>query len=208
VQKVLVIDPEVLEAGNLVRHTLQLNDLDEGKAAALARRLNASGPHVSATAIAATFPRLQGADAYKVSQCDLVLDATGSDEVLLEMSRYHWKEDVQFVSLSLGMAARRLYCFSTSDAGALASEFRKNLAPWLDRERTEFHGVELPRGSIGCWHPVFPARIDDIWMLAAVVLKQLEDAIGPEQTAEGLIVFEQNYEDGRFAGIRRAELEE
>jgi hypothetical protein len=52
---------------------------------------------------------------------------------------------------------------------------------------------DLPREGVGCWHPVFPARID----------KEIERVVR-DNPEPALTVFEQTAdEDGSFTGIRR-----
>ncbi len=63
----------------------------------------------------------------------------------------------------------------------------------------------LPRAGPGCWHPLFPARIDDIWMLAATAIKYLEQITENGLLDSKLVVFEQLFENGEFLGVRRIE---
>jgi hypothetical protein len=76
------------------------------------------------------------------------------------------------------------------------------LQPWLELERSENLDTVMPMEGIGCWHPVFPARNDDIWLLASSGIKWLEasllDALSKENQ---LAIFEQEYENGLFTGI-------
>ena len=68
-------------------------------------------------------------------------------------------------------------------------------------------GVRLPREGIGCWHPLFPARIDDVWLMAAAAIKRLEETLAAPPTEPVLVVFEQTIENGHFTGIRLASLD-
>jgi hypothetical protein len=77
------------------------------------------------------------------------------------------------------------------------------LDPWLKYELKEYANQELPREGIGCWHPVFPARVDDVWLMVSVAVKHLESVIAAIPTQPELIIFEQYYENDVFAGIRR-----
>ena len=81
--------------------------------------------------------------------------------------------------------------------------FSETLEPWLQREREESSGIELPREGIGCWHPVFPARADDIWMMAGIAAKYIESSVVIGVAEPTLTVFEQQFENGLFTGIRR-----
>jgi hypothetical protein len=108
-----------------------------------------------------------------------------------------------FVSISLGFQARRLFCFTASGASFPHATFSALLAPWLQQELKEHANQELPREGIGCWHPVFPARVDDVWMLASIAVKQLESIITRLPAQPELTVFEQHYDNSAFVGVRR-----
>ena len=53
----------------------------------------------------------------------------------------------------------------------------------------------LPRDGIGCWHPTFPGRSDDIWMAAAVSVKNIEKYITTGQSKQISLVYEQKEND-------------
>ena len=67
----------------------------------------------------------------------------------------------------------------------------------------EAEGVELPREGIGCWHPVFPARVHDLWLLGCAALQWIEETVkGPPSSPE-LVVYEQTHDESGFAGVRQ-----
>jgi NAD(P)-dependent dehydrogenase (short-subunit alcohol dehydrogenase family) len=206
VKKLLVVDGQRLEIGNLVRHNLGLDDLHEQKAPALARRLNLASPHAEVEAIDAEFPPAEGEDREKVLRCDTVLDCTGEDSVLRQLERFPWESERLFASLSLGFGARRLFCFICHGERFPLDDFRDVVDPLLRRELERYPEAELPREGAGCWHPLFPARIDDLWPMAAAAVKVLESAVDEPPTNSLLEIFERFEENGVFAGIRRANL--
>ncbi len=77
------------------------------------------------------------------------------------------------------------------------------LRPWLDRQAERFRDAEWPREGVGCWHPVFPARGDEVWMLASSALQHLVELVQSESDASELVVFERVEENGLFLGLRR-----
>ena len=83
----------------------------------------------------------------------------------------------------------------------------ERLGPWLKREQEENTGRELPREGIGCWHPLFPARVDDIWVLAGITVKYLEGILSSSQLEPNLTVFEQSYDETGFTGFRKVNLD-
>jgi len=204
VRRVTVVDDETLQAGNLCRHTLTLGDLKNNKAASLAQRLGQISPHATVDAITSAFPPTAAQDVVNATACDIVIDCTAEDAVLSELARFPWGSQKRFASLSLGYAARRLFCFVAEGVAFPDAMFRAAIGPWLERERGETAGAELPREGVGCWHPIFPARADDVWLMAAAAVKHLEKALGGPAGAK-LTVFEQKFEGGEFVGVQRAQ---
>jgi molybdopterin/thiamine biosynthesis adenylyltransferase len=203
VQALTILDSDRLEAGNLARHTLGLDDLKSPKAAALAKHLNLTSPHASAKFIHTDFPPTKDSESAQVQQCEVILDCTGHDDVLYHLEHFPWSEAKRFFSISLGFGARRLFCFTAYEARFPHTAFNEAIEPWLQREREESSGIEIPREGIGCWHPVFPARADDIWMMAGIAAKYIESSVVVGATEPTLTVFEQQFDNGFFTGIRR-----
>lgn len=203
----MIMDGDSLQVGNLVRHTLVLDELEEPKAEALARRLNRASPHANVSALSVYFPPTREQDSEHLQQYDVIVDCSGSDDVPRYLERFPWSTPRLFFSLSLGFRAQRLFCFAANRDSFPRSAFVEALQPWLAREFPDYARHELPREGVGCWHPLFPARIDDIWMLGAVAVKQMTSlVIAPPATPE-LTVFEQHYDDDAFVGVRRASLD-
>lgn len=199
---IFIIDGDLLKVGNLARHTLILNDLDQYKSQAIATRLNEANPQAEAMAICEEFPPSSPMDKEACNECDVILDCTGSDEVLQSLDKFPWKNDKAFYSLSLGYGAKRLFCFYTRGIKFTNSIFRSMLMPWLELERSENLDAIMPMEGIGCWHPVFPARNDDIWLLASSGIKWLEASLLDGAFKENQIAtFEQVHENGMFTGV-------
>jgi hypothetical protein len=202
VQDLIILDDDRLQVGNLTRHTLGLDQINKLKAEGVAARLNQATPNASVRAICSKFPP-QSDVMPDMQSCDVVIDCTAQDEVLHDMGLYSWKSVKLFISISLGIQAQRLFFFAAHGDGFSHESFRKQIQPWLDLEAAEHQGEEFPWEGIGCWHPVFPARIDDVWLMAAAAIKYIETAIvSPPQQPE-LTVLEQRYEQGGFVGISR-----
>jgi ThiF family len=201
-----LFDDDVFRAGNGVRHVLVMDSVGESKARELAARLNLVRPSVRAQAVAARVPRTRDDKLKLLAQARLVIDATGSDGLLTSLGRIPWEGNPTFVSLSLGYRARRLFCYLSPVGKFEYIAFRAAHDPWLIAEREDrLAAGDLPRDGIGCWAPVFPARADDVWMLAAVAVKWLESAVA--SNTPSFKVFEQMFDkDGAFVGIREASL--
>jgi len=203
VQHMTIVDGQDLRAGNLCRHTLGIEDLEKNKAEGLVKRLGGASPHGVLEAIPSEFPPTKAEEIAKVQDCELIIDCTAEDDVLYAMSAFPWNGQKIFASFSLSFAARRLFCFMEEGSRFPVQRFNQLMLPWLKRDEFERGNVELPREGLGCWHPVFPARIDDVWMLAAIAVKQLAMSTQSSFVTTGLTVYEQAVENDTFVGVRR-----
>lgn len=203
VRYLTIVDPDKLAIGNLVRHPLTLNNLGASKAMASAKRLNNASPYAVIEAIDSGFPPLNDEHVARIQGCDLIIDCTGDDEVIHNLAAFAWHGSKTFFSVSLGYKAKRLFCYASNGNSFPEPDFRSAVAPWLETERSEIGDADFPREGVGCWHPIFPARIDDVWMLASMAIKHIVSMITMAEPPCGLIVFEQIEDGGLCSGIRR-----
>lgn len=216
-----VVDPDVLEAGNLVRHTLTIPSLRLPKALTLAERLNATSPHATVAPVVGGFPVSREAR-IAVGRAAVVIDCTGADAVLRALSQsvdansgnalptvgVAGPVERLFVSFSTSLGAERLFCFASRGVAFPADAFANALEPWLRLDLARFENERLPREGTGCWHPVAPGRASDITMWAAVAAKWLESVVAKPPSEPALTVFAQRQDDSAFAGAHKVELEE
>jgi hypothetical protein len=202
VQQLVLIDSDNVTVGNLTRHTLNMDDAGEPKAVSLARRLNTLSPHASALGFNTDFPPTDPAIRAEIDRSDLVFDCTGSDEVARQLEAYPWTGERLFFSLSTGVDARRMFCFSQSGRFDSAELFAR-LRPWLMLERSENRDRELPREGIGCWNPVFPARADDVWLLVSLALSTVDQIASQSPSSPDFVVFERVLSEGRTIGVKK-----
>lgn len=203
----IIIDGETLEAGNLVRHTLNMKSLGKNKAIALAERLNLISPHAQIKAIPQALPLKNSDDIKMLLEASVIVDCTGSDSVLEHLAKFEWQTQKVFFSISQGMWAKRLFLFSAAADRFPRDAFISMVNPWLRKEIAENEGSELPRKGIGCWHPLLPARADDVWLMTAVAVKYLEDSLKSLSSEPKLTVFEQVKDSTGFIGLRQVALE-
>lgn len=188
-----VVDFERLTAGNLIRHSLCIEDIGRNKADRLAHRLNRLSPFARASSSSrhAHNERNDGPEVPRI-----VLDCTGSDDVLQRLSAGAPEDASLLVSLSIGLGARRLYIVRAPRMSFPFSEFRSAMQPWLTRDLEDNGGRQLPHEGPGCWHPLFPARQDEIAMHATAAVSELERAMRGGSRAWDLCVFERRVDDG------------
>jgi molybdopterin/thiamine biosynthesis adenylyltransferase len=202
INQVVLIDGEELEVGNLVRHTLGLEDIKKPKAQQLAKRLNSINPNARVMYIADVFPPRSDNDRAILKQCDVIIDCTGDDKALISLSQFPWGKEKLIISINLNYGATKSFIFTYKGNLFPVQEYSQRIKPHL----TNMDEIdELPIDGIGCWHPVFPARADDVWLLVSACVKEvldsLEHPINPETCR--FAVFEQVLENDTFVGIRK-----
>jgi molybdopterin/thiamine biosynthesis adenylyltransferase len=204
VEKMGIIDYDSLEMGNITRHTLLINEIGQNKAKVLVHRLNQTSVHSKACAFPGTLQMNLANNSEQLEKYNVILDCTGDDDVLTDLYSYKWSTPRKFISISLGYGGKRLFIFSCIDVHFPNDIFRKMIDPWLRMEKKEDQEEAFPREGLGCWHPLFPARIDDVWLMAATAVKKLED-IYKQKHSPFLSVYEQEIKNGVFQGLRLVE---
>lgn len=199
---VTLVDGDILDAGNLCRHTLSLRNIFTFKADSLAARLNSLSPHVTVNSIPRDFQESAVHEEHLEAECEIIIDCTGDDRVAYQMSTFPWAGSKLFASVSMGLCARRLFIFGAQGAAFPHAEFGHMLAPWLKTELKEYEGLELPREGPGCWHPIFPARSDDVWLMSAIAVKCIDAWAANPPRSPLMNVYEQEQKNGLSMGVR------
>ena len=110
-----------------------------------------------------------------------------------------------FCSSSVGLGAKRLYINFQKTALPCFETFLHFVKPYLQKDSADCDLDALPRDGIGCWHPLFPARADDMWLAACTTVKALESFV-EHSTESGLsLVYTLQNEDGLFSGLQLVE---
>ena len=186
-----VCDGDDVGAGNLVRHTLDLRHIELNKARSLTHHLNQISPWAKVRYLHGNFPNESdaGIDGY-----DLIVDCTASQKALCALAVCYSTREHFFASFSISFGAKRLYSFVSLGRRFPFEEYRKAIIPWMNGDATENHAIIPPREGIGCWHPVFPARADEMWMWGSMAIKVLIRAL--ENTNQTFRVHEQRNSEG------------
>ncbi|MEW5993082.1 MAG: ThiF family adenylyltransferase [Candidatus Zixiibacteriota bacterium] len=172
-----IIDGDILAAGNTCRHTITLREVGFAKASSLADRLKAIQPMCQPIAVNEAFPPDKVEWRTVIDHADLIIECTGDDAPLLALKDYPWPNAKRFVSLSLGWKASRLYCFSSHGLYFPAEIYREQYNSWKEVELSARNAEGLTWEGIGCWHPIFPARAEDVMLGAALAVKFIEACV-------------------------------
>lgn len=205
-KEMTIMDNDILQVGNMVRHTLTLKESLQFKVDSLMERLNQVAPHSKIKGIRERFPP-------KVESIDpkdfgVILDCTGEDETMFYLAQYKFDFPKTFVSISLGFGAKRLFVFYSKGHEFNHSAFVSLMQPWLEKEQSDTSKIDFPREGLGCWHPVFPARADDVWLMVSTAFKSMEQAIRANIKKSTLMVYEQQWNGDIFTGISLVSMEE
>lgn len=200
-KEITIMDDDLLEAGNIVRNTLTLEDVLQFKVDKLKDRLHHISPHSKVQGIRKRFPPPKTEQPIDYEKFNVILDCTGEDGTLYNLSKISFEKPKTFLSISLGYEARRLFVFYSNGREFNHGTFVQLIQPWIEKEKSETEHIEFPRKGIGCWHPVFPARADDVWLMVSTAFKSIERAILGDDNKQTLLVYEQKWERDLFKGI-------
>lgn len=174
VRDLTIIDGEKFEIGNIARHTLSVEDVGRSKADALAERISLISPSVRVDSISESFPP-NNSTPEAVASADFVIDCTGSETVLEELSRYPWQKATYFCSASLGRRGKRLFFFSAYSESFPRDVFDAEIREWMLKEGLEGTDTDAIPERVGCWHPASVIRMDQISTWAGTVSKLAEE---------------------------------
>ncbi|MCK4624705.1 MAG: ThiF family adenylyltransferase [Phycisphaerae bacterium] len=194
IRRMTIVDPDTLEGGNLVRHSLSFNEVGRNKAKVMADRLRSISAHIKVTAIAKPFPVTKAQDQKVLQESDVLVDCTGSDEVFGAMSEPPWNQDGLQISVSLGYGAQCCYLYFAPAHRFDLIRFQTAAEKWLKRDAKLIASADLPTEAIGCWHPLFPARCDHIYSLVGMAVDEIERWVKSDSNKEVLVVFERKVE--------------
>lgn len=169
-----ILDPDILDVGNLTRHVLGMDAVGHDKATALAHALSLTMPDADIRGIVASFPPGGDELAEELRSFDVIIDCTGSDAVLDAMAEFDWGGEKIFVSLAMTWRAEGLLVFTASEATFPAIDAKESFHE-MNVPPTDFGDARME--GIGCWHPVFPATAADVRMWSAVATTTILEAI-------------------------------
>ena len=209
VYNLTIADHDILEVGNLSRHVLNVNNIKEPKEVTLCNYLNTLNPHADVEVISkALIIDEEFKTNIDLEKYDIIIDCTGENRVLDIFQKVNFTKSHTIASISVGLGAKHLYMALINDSTFDFSSFYEAIAPYIDNERKMFGDYNLPRNGIGCWHPTFPGRSDDIWLAAATAVKAIEYYIINESKKTLSIIYEQRESNGIFEGYKLVDKKE
>lgn len=194
-----IADSDVFKVGNLSRHTLSLNSIGSNKCNSLCSHLNVINPHAEIKPINNTISLIIDSEgphtSIEIDHYDVIIDCTSEDRVLETFRSVEFESPHCFISVSVGFGAKRLYINMQNNRVYNFDEFYQFISKYIVTDLKEVDEDKLPRDGIGCWHPTFPARSDDIWMAASIAVKNIEKFIIMGESKQISLIYEQQEND-------------
>lgn len=187
---ITIIDQGLLEAGNLVRHTLDLRDVGLSKAHQLAAALNRANPNARVLARFETLPTTDSETIADLARADIVIDTTGSDSVIEAMGALEWQKRPLFVVTWLSFGAERVHLYSVRTNSFPRVDFERRSTQWVEADRRPIS--EFPWRGTGCWSAVFPTRADDVALLCAAAVRRIDGRFADPADGPDLVVLERH----------------
>lgn len=199
VYNITIADSDIFEIGNLSRHILSLKSIGNSKCTSLYAYLNSLNPHAKVEYIDQKIKIVndKGIQHFNIDidKYDIIIDCTGENSILELFSNYIFKHTHYYASVSVGFGAKKLYINMQNGTTFNFDKFVELISPYIEAELQNIDEYTLPRDGIGCWHPTFPARSDDIWIAASISVKAIEKYVESQQTKQLSLVYEQKETD-------------
>ena len=186
VSHISILDDDTLQIGNLTRHTLTINDLELYKADSLCKRLAEINPNVSTKAFTSKIK--ESTDILNLGKHDLIIDCSASSQVIKAVSAINSEREIYCASISLSLGAQQFFIALKRGCHFEFDDYVKTVNSYTKYDN-DIDPNEFPRDGIGCWHPAFPARMDDIVMGAALSVKSLEHFIKEDKRSSVVLVY-------------------
>lgn len=207
VRNITFIDNEILEAGNLCRHTLSLSNIGQNKSEAIASKLYNINTQNTVKAITEKVILVDNTNlSPDLSGFDILIDTTGDDSLLYILSKGLKWDNVTFISASVGLGVHHIYLCGTKNHTPDFNVFFDKIRKFINIDNLKYNAQDLPRNGVGCWHPLFPARADDMYLAASTTVKFIESFSVCENNAV-VAIYEENKKGNFFGGYTPIEVD-
>lgn len=198
VTNLALFDRDVIQIGNLCRHTLDGSHLRAYKAKALATRLSGTNPLSTINGFSLEIPLTLSSpqDARNaISEADLLIDCTTSESAFEWLDGFAMAEDRRLITIFFSFHAEFLTLCISGETTSCGEVFQDFLGCVRDGQLPVTPDVYLyqPRKQeqiipgAGCWHPTFPALNAHIHQLAASAV-DIIDRYYEQEEKKGLAV--------------------
>ncbi|MBE5062996.1 ThiF family adenylyltransferase [Lachnospiraceae bacterium DSM 108991] len=185
ITRITLMDDDILNAGNIVRHSLEYGDIDCKKTNALKRHLSSINCHAKIYELQS---RLEANNASVMNEYSVIIDCTGNDEVLQLLNER--KKAAIVCSVSVGYRANNVYFGYHKGFGFPIKKYVDKFRDYIKKDSEDMEGEKIPWEGIGCWNPVFPACSIDMVMASTMAVKLLTKLIDSNCAEDKMILFQ------------------
>lgn len=164
-----IFDGDKFVDGNISRHTLSLRYSGIEKAKGVKYKLEENNPSIEIKA--ENF--LDETNIELLKNSDVIIDCTADNDVITLLGNKQFAKQKYYFIGAISYGAKDLIVYS--DIGNQVDSkmyFQSTSRVFNDRTKDVTHD-NMTIDGIGCYHPVFPARCDDIYMWASIFVKQI-----------------------------------
>lgn len=193
-----LIDNQILEPGNLVRHTLSLFDVGTAKAIGGAEKLANTVPatRVSGHEIHVP-PDTKDLDTLcKIaSEADTWIDATANPHATLWLADLSKKLGKRYFAVSIGWAAGHIAILDSGSPPDMMAAIRdretqrRSTEPQIKEYFLPPEAHDEIREGVGCWHTTFPAKEWEIALCSSIAFGVIEHRILLSDAAPAFLLF-------------------
>lgn len=175
VTKITLMDDDRLAMGNICRHTLDMRSIGRYKSDELVSKLNLIAPDVTAKSINEDFPSLKENTNILIREHDVIIDCTAKDNTLQSFSDFDWQGEKAFISLSLTWKLNGLLAYCASETSFPVIDAIERFRT-LEVPDTDLEDISIREG-LGCWNPIMPGEVENIYLAASVAVKFIKEAV-------------------------------
>lgn len=183
-----IFDPELLDYGNLCRHTLDGKSVGKSKASKLAERLSFVNPLANIDGFSCKIPlksTLPEDYHNALLDSDLIIDCSANEAVIKWLNEYSLEKNKRLISLfidlnadllTLGISGKKTSCLFLLDD--LKDQVMGGELQFLkEKYLSTMDEIGLIVEGPGCWHPTFPALNNHINILVATGIDIISNQI-------------------------------
>lgn len=197
IRSITLVDNEAFSSGNLVRHTLGMESLNKAKVNELKNRLILNNPKLKVNTFIGGFEK----KLLEKEKYDVVIDCTANNSILTELENTEYNKNAIYFNISFSKGAKILFLYGCLLKYFIGSKFEQKLDKYIEKYNHE--NVTLPREGVGCWHPVFPAKMYEVTLMASIAVSYIEIFINKEELNEDFSVYETIYRDKELLGVEK-----
>lgn len=174
---------------NSARHILNLESDSKNKCKEIKDKIKKNNPNLKINC----YEDLSDRNVNSLEKNDVVIDCSASSEVLETLNSYDFKKDKLFIVASMNYGASDFIIYFNKGKKLKYDEYCKKVLPIYKKlmDSLKLEEKDLIMQGIGCYHPVFPARFDDVNIWADILVKDMEKTFN-SNSRSGLVHLHRN----------------